>query len=122
MSAICRAIRWSPRGYRSIGCWPCTRAVAPGEPIRRRTGLDPAKSECASTTCDPRRGDLTSLACRLAGGRFLKPLRLRPFDLSGHLDIENWSAVAADHLNTHGQSLAALQWSAAATCPVVRSG
>lgn len=34
------------RGYRSIGCWPCTRPVAPGEDRRagRWTGL--AKTEC----------------------------------------------------------------------------
>jgi phosphoadenosine phosphosulfate reductase len=34
------------RGYASIGCWPCTRAVTPGEPERagRWDGL--AKTEC----------------------------------------------------------------------------
>lgn len=38
------------RGYRSIGCWPCTRATASGESERagRWTGFD--KSECGIHT------------------------------------------------------------------------
>jgi phosphoadenosine phosphosulfate reductase len=38
------------RGYRSIGCWPCTRAVGEGENERagRWTGFD--KSECGIHT------------------------------------------------------------------------
>jgi phosphoadenosine phosphosulfate reductase len=34
------------QGYRSIGCWPCTRAVAPGEPIRAGRWAGTAKTEC----------------------------------------------------------------------------
>jgi len=34
------------QGYRSIGCWPCTRAVAPGEPIRSGRWAGSSKSEC----------------------------------------------------------------------------
>ncbi|HEY1721089.1 MAG TPA: phosphoadenylyl-sulfate reductase [Magnetospirillaceae bacterium] len=34
------------KGFRSIGCWPCTRAVAPGEPIRAGRWAGTAKSEC----------------------------------------------------------------------------
>jgi len=34
------------QGYRSIGCWPCTRPVAPGEPIRAGRWAGSAKTEC----------------------------------------------------------------------------
>jgi phosphoadenosine phosphosulfate reductase len=34
------------QGYRSIGCWPCTRPVAPGEGIRAGRWAGSAKSEC----------------------------------------------------------------------------
>jgi phosphoadenosine phosphosulfate reductase len=34
------------QGYRSIGCWPCTRPVVPGEPIRAGRWAGSAKSEC----------------------------------------------------------------------------
>ena len=37
------------RGYTSIGCAPCTRAVAPGEPVARRAaggGRSDAPKEC----------------------------------------------------------------------------
>jgi phosphoadenosine phosphosulfate reductase len=48
-----RGIPYNPlhdRGYRSIGCWPCTRATADGENERagRWTGFD--KSECGIHT------------------------------------------------------------------------
>ncbi len=33
-------------GYRSIGCWPCTRPVAPGESIRAGRWAGSAKTEC----------------------------------------------------------------------------
>lgn len=33
-------------GYRSIGCWPCTRPVAPGEPARAGRWAGAAKTEC----------------------------------------------------------------------------
>jgi phosphoadenosine phosphosulfate reductase len=43
------------RGYRSIGCWPCTRATREGEDERagRWTGFD--KVECGIHTFLPRR-------------------------------------------------------------------
>lgn len=34
------------RGYPSIGCWPCTRAVAPGEDKRGGRWAGSAKTEC----------------------------------------------------------------------------
>jgi len=33
-------------GYRSIGCWPCTRAVAPGDDARAGRWAGLAKTEC----------------------------------------------------------------------------
>ena len=33
-------------GYSSIGCAPCTRAVAPGEDARAGRWADSAKTEC----------------------------------------------------------------------------
>jgi phosphoadenosine phosphosulfate reductase len=33
-------------GYSSIGCWPCTRPVAPGEHARAGRWADSAKTEC----------------------------------------------------------------------------
>lgn len=44
------------RGYRSIGCWPCTRTIAAGEDDRagRWTGFD--KVECGIHTFMARRG------------------------------------------------------------------
>lgn len=37
-------------GYRSIGCWPCTRPVAPGEPARAGRWPGAAKTECGIHT------------------------------------------------------------------------
>jgi phosphoadenosine phosphosulfate reductase len=34
------------RGYSSIGCWPCTRAVAPGEDARAGRWSGTTKTEC----------------------------------------------------------------------------
>jgi phosphoadenosine phosphosulfate reductase len=34
------------RGYPSIGCWPCTRPVGPGEDARAGRWAGSAKSEC----------------------------------------------------------------------------
>lgn len=34
------------QGYRSIGCWPCTRPTRPGEPARAGRWAGSAKSEC----------------------------------------------------------------------------
>ena len=36
----------SERGYPSIGCWPCTRPVAPGEDPRAGRWAGSAKTEC----------------------------------------------------------------------------
>ncbi len=36
----------SERGYPSIGCWPCTRPVAPGEDKRAGRWAGSAKTEC----------------------------------------------------------------------------
>ena len=36
----------SERGYPSIGCWPCTRPVAPGEDRRNGRWAGNAKTEC----------------------------------------------------------------------------
>jgi phosphoadenosine phosphosulfate reductase len=33
-------------GYPSIGCWPCTRRVAPGEDPRSGRWADSSKTEC----------------------------------------------------------------------------
>lgn len=38
------------QGYRSIGCWPCTRAVAPGEDPRAGRWAGSAKTECGIHT------------------------------------------------------------------------
>jgi phosphoadenosine phosphosulfate reductase len=40
---------WS-QGYRSIGCWPCTRPVQPGEPARAGRWAGAAKTECGIHT------------------------------------------------------------------------
>lgn len=34
------------QGYRSIGCWPCTRPTKPGEPARAGRWAGSAKTEC----------------------------------------------------------------------------
>jgi phosphoadenosine phosphosulfate reductase len=34
------------KGYLSIGCWPCTRPVAPGEDRRAGRWSGQAKTEC----------------------------------------------------------------------------
>lgn len=34
------------QGYRSIGCWPCSRPTAPGEPVRAGRWAGAAKTEC----------------------------------------------------------------------------
>lgn len=34
------------QGYRSIGCWPCSRPIQPGEPIRSGRWAGAAKTEC----------------------------------------------------------------------------
>lgn len=38
------------QGYRSIGCWPCTRATRPGEPARAGRWAGAAKTECGIHT------------------------------------------------------------------------
>jgi phosphoadenosine phosphosulfate reductase len=38
------------RGYTSIGCWPCTRATAPGEPERAGRWSGTGKTECGLHT------------------------------------------------------------------------
>lgn len=38
------------QGYRSIGCWPCTRATQPGEPARAGRWAGAAKTECGIHT------------------------------------------------------------------------
>ncbi|SEH34457.1 phosphoadenylyl-sulfate reductase [Magnetospirillum fulvum] len=38
------------QGYRSIGCWPCTRPVQPGEPARAGRWAGAAKTECGIHT------------------------------------------------------------------------
>jgi len=40
-------------GYRSIGCWPCTRPVAPGEPARAGRWAGAAKTECGLHVSSP---------------------------------------------------------------------
>jgi phosphoadenosine phosphosulfate reductase len=40
------------RGYPSIGCWPCTRAVAPGEGERSGRWAGQAKTECGLHSLD----------------------------------------------------------------------
>jgi len=34
------------QGYRSIGCWPCSRPTLPGEPVRAGRWAGGAKTEC----------------------------------------------------------------------------
>jgi phosphoadenosine phosphosulfate reductase len=34
------------QGYRSVGCWPCTRVTLPGDPIRSGRWAGSAKTEC----------------------------------------------------------------------------
>lgn len=34
------------QGYKSIGCWPCSRPVAPDEPVRAGRWAGAAKTEC----------------------------------------------------------------------------
>jgi len=34
------------QGYRSIGCWPCTRPIQPGEPARAGRWAGSSKTEC----------------------------------------------------------------------------
>ncbi len=38
------------QNYRSIGCWPCTRPVEPGQPARAGRWAGKAKSECGIHT------------------------------------------------------------------------
>lgn len=38
------------QGYRSIGCWPCTRPVQPGDPVRAGRWAGGSKSECGIHT------------------------------------------------------------------------
>lgn len=38
------------QGYRSIGCWPCTRPTRPGEPARAGRWAGSAKTECGIHT------------------------------------------------------------------------
>jgi phosphoadenosine phosphosulfate reductase len=38
------------QGYRSIGCWPCTRPTAPGEPARAGRWAGRGKTECGIHT------------------------------------------------------------------------
>jgi len=40
------------QGYASIGCWPCTRAVAPGEDERGGRWAGQAKTECGLHSLD----------------------------------------------------------------------
>jgi phosphoadenosine phosphosulfate reductase len=40
------------RGYPSIGCWPCTRAVAPGQDERAGRWAGQAKTECGLHSLD----------------------------------------------------------------------
>ena len=41
------------RGYPSIGCWPCTRPVAPGEDARSGRWADSGKTECGIHVSTP---------------------------------------------------------------------
>jgi phosphoadenosine phosphosulfate reductase len=41
------------RGYPSIGCWPCTRPVAPGEDVRSGRWADSGKTECGIHVSTP---------------------------------------------------------------------
>lgn len=43
-------------GYPSIGCWPCTRAVQPGEDLRAGRWPGNGKVECGLWTCAERAG------------------------------------------------------------------
>ncbi|NFV80132.1 phosphoadenylyl-sulfate reductase [Magnetospirillum aberrantis] len=38
------------QGYRSVGCWPCTRPTKPGEPARAGRWAGSAKTECGIHT------------------------------------------------------------------------
>ena len=42
------------QGYTSIGCWPCTRPTAPGEPERAGRWSGTGKTECGLHTCTTR--------------------------------------------------------------------
>ena len=42
------------KGYPSIGCWPCTRPVAPGEDARSGRWADSGKTECGIHVSDAR--------------------------------------------------------------------
>jgi phosphoadenosine phosphosulfate reductase len=41
------------RGYPSIGCWPCTRPVAPGEDVRSGRWANSDKTECGIHVSTP---------------------------------------------------------------------
>jgi len=50
---VARALPRHPlvaQGYRSIGCWPCTRPTKPGEPARAGRWAGSAKTECGIHT------------------------------------------------------------------------
>lgn len=50
---VARALPRHPlvaQGYRSIGCWPCTRPTQPGEPVRAGRWVGSGKSECGIHT------------------------------------------------------------------------
>jgi len=44
------------QGYRSLGCWPCTRPVAEGEPARAGRWAGAAKTECGIHLSRPAEG------------------------------------------------------------------
>ena len=46
------------RGYPSIGCWPCTRPVAPGEDKRAGRWSGQEKTECGLHVTTPSKGKL----------------------------------------------------------------
>ena len=64
-------------GYPSIGCWPCTRRVAPGEDPRSGRWAGTNKTECGihsmtptpSTTIDRQRRRRPRTTRRTRGGR-----------------------------------------------------
>jgi phosphoadenosine phosphosulfate reductase len=41
------------RGYPSVGCWPCTRAVAEGEDERAGRWAGTGKKECGLNVIEP---------------------------------------------------------------------
>ncbi len=41
------------KGYPSIGCWPCTRPVAPGEDVRSGRWAGSGKTECGIHVSTP---------------------------------------------------------------------